>query len=168
MSSAVQNCSNPQQPETVCERLAREIDELINRQRTNSGSGTKGLIYRFPEQIAAGAKGPGTPEWINHEQTISEQQEAIRKRLRQYDKNDCDNKGPPLPNRARNWAFRPVPSSQEWRKNNPLPMVDTAQDKGFIERVKAATGLTGLALALYLIVSEGSRLYPPRNLVPVL
>lgn len=29
------------------------------------------------------------------------------------------------------------------------------------------TQLTGAALVLYLIISEGSRLYPPRNLVPV-
>lgn len=29
------------------------------------------------------------------------------------------------------------------------------------------TGLTGAALATYLIISEGSRLFPPRNLVPV-
>jgi RHS repeat-associated protein len=32
---------------------------------------------------------------------------------------------------------------------------------------EAVTGLTGAALIIYLIVSEGSRLYPPRNLVPV-
>jgi hypothetical protein len=32
---------------------------------------------------------------------------------------------------------------------------------------EAVTGLTGTALILYLIVSEGSRLFPPRNLVPV-
>lgn len=29
------------------------------------------------------------------------------------------------------------------------------------------TGLTGAALIIYLIVSEGSRLFPPRNLIPV-
>ncbi|GAB4560911.1 MAG: hypothetical protein Tsb0020_07980 [Haliangiales bacterium] len=30
------------------------------------------------------------------------------------------------------------------------------------------TGLTGAALLMYLIISEGSRLYPPRNLLPIL
>jgi hypothetical protein len=29
------------------------------------------------------------------------------------------------------------------------------------------TGLTGAALVIYVIISEGSRLFPPRNLVPV-
>lgn len=32
---------------------------------------------------------------------------------------------------------------------------------------EAVTGLTGAALIIYLIISEGSRVYPPRNLVPV-
>jgi uncharacterized protein DUF4150 len=37
-----------------------------------------------------------------------------------------------------------------------------------MDRIRQTTGLTGAALALYLIVSEGSRiLFPPRNLVPV-
>jgi hypothetical protein len=36
-----------------------------------------------------------------------------------------------------------------------------------MERMAAITGLSGTALVLYLIVSEGSRLFPPRNLVPV-
>jgi hypothetical protein len=29
------------------------------------------------------------------------------------------------------------------------------------------TGLTGAALLAYLIVSEGSRLFPPRNAIPI-
>lgn len=41
-------------------------------------------------------------------------------------------------------------------------------DRGFLERMSALTGLTGTALIIYLILSEGSRLFPPRNLVPVL
>jgi hypothetical protein len=33
--------------------------------------------------------------------------------------------------------------------------------------MEVLTGLTGTALVIYLIISEGSRLFPPRNLVPV-
>jgi len=59
-----------------------------------------------------------------------------------------------------------VPALERVRKQVPQPA------PGFIERnldvIKETTGLTGVALALYLIVSEGSRiLFPPRNLVPV-
>ena len=35
------------------------------------------------------------------------------------------------------------------------------------QKVSNVTGLTGAALTLYLIVSEGSRLFPPRNLIPI-
>ena len=39
---------------------------------------------------------------------------------------------------------------------------------GLVQKISIATGLTGGLLWLYIIVSEGSRLYPPRNLIPVL
>ncbi|WP_010179371.1 eCIS core domain-containing protein [Aquimarina agarilytica] len=47
----------------------------------------------------------------------------------------------------------------------PVPIPETSPD--FMERMSQITGLTGAALILYLIVSEGSRLFPPRNLVPI-
>jgi len=42
-----------------------------------------------------------------------------------------------------------------------------AEDQEFMEKMSKITGLTGTALIMYLIISEGSRLFPPRNLVPV-
>ena len=39
--------------------------------------------------------------------------------------------------------------------------------KGFWEEMEAITGLAGAALVAYVIISEGSRLFPPRNLIPV-
>jgi RHS repeat-associated protein len=36
------------------------------------------------------------------------------------------------------------------------------------ERIGIATGLTGTALTIYIIISEGSRLIPARNLIPIL
>ncbi len=56
---------------------------------------------------------------------------------------------------------------QPGRTGVPVPaLVSEAQDDviGYFER---ATGLTGVALLLYLIVSEGSRVFPPRNLIPL-
>jgi hypothetical protein len=41
------------------------------------------------------------------------------------------------------------------------------EDPGLREKIAAITGLSGAALTLYIIISEGSRLFPPRNLVPV-
>jgi hypothetical protein len=42
--------------------------------------------------------------------------------------------------------------------------VDT---RSMMRKMEEITGLTGVALIIYLILSEGSRVFPPRNLVPV-
>ncbi len=57
----------------------------------------------------------------------------------------------------------PIPQQAPAEEKQSVPVVD----KGFMEKMSELTGLTGAALILYLIVSEGSRLFPPRNLVPV-
>ena len=50
----------------------------------------------------------------------------------------------------------------------PMPQEEIAPSKSPIEVISEMTGLTGLALILYLIISEGSRIvFPVRNLVPV-
>jgi hypothetical protein len=53
----------------------------------------------------------------------------------------------------------------------PVPVTDKqtdrTKDKDFLKKMEELTGLTGVALILYLIVFEGSRLFPPRNLIPV-
>ncbi len=51
---------------------------------------------------------------------------------------------------------------------NPAPQPAPQNNSPFsLEYWEALTGLTGAALIAYLVVSEGSRLFPPRNLVPV-
>lgn len=40
-------------------------------------------------------------------------------------------------------------------------------NRSFLDHMSELTGLTGAALIVYLIISEGTRLFPPRNLVPV-
>lgn len=52
---------------------------------------------------------------------------------------------------------------QRVQEAEPIPQVDDS----FMKQMEAITGLTGTALIIYLIVSEGSRLFPPRNLVPI-
>jgi len=60
-------------------------------------------------------------------------------------------------------AATPVPTGTPAPQQNSQPIID----KSFMDRMAAITGLTGTALVLYLIISEGSRLFPPRNLVPI-
>jgi hypothetical protein len=49
----------------------------------------------------------------------------------------------------------------------PVPAPIPQEDKDFMKRMEEITGLAGAALIIYLIISEGSRLFPPRNLIPV-
>ncbi len=49
----------------------------------------------------------------------------------------------------------------------PVPVPIPQSDPDFMKKMEALTGLTGAALIIYLIISEGSRLFPPRNLIPV-
>lgn len=61
---------------------------------------------------------------------------------------------------------KPVPQPETQPERAPRRTAPQF-DKSFLDRMAEITGLTGTALILYLIVSEGSRLFPPRNLVPV-
>lgn len=46
---------------------------------------------------------------------------------------------------------------------NPLP----EPDEDFMQMMERITGLTGVALIIYIIISEGSRLIPVRNAIPI-
>jgi hypothetical protein len=65
----------------------------------------------------------------------------------------------------------PVPGPQPTPAPNPQPgpqpQPQRQPDDNFWHRMEVATGLTGTALVIYLIISEGSRVIPVRNLVPV-
>lgn len=118
MSSGVmQNCPPP--PNPICIEILQKIMDFIFRdKKLFSNEGTHGLIYRFAEQIN-GQNGPGTVSWSNHEKAIQEQQRALEKKLREYDKNKC---GPPPPG-AWSWATRPVPLYFEWRGPAVIPRI---------------------------------------------
>jgi len=60
--------------------------------------------------------------------------------------------------------YEPVP--QPAREREPAAQPETQTDESFMEMMRRLTGLTGVALILYIIVSEGSRLIPIRNFVP--
>jgi hypothetical protein len=61
-------------------------------------------------------------------------------------------------------APTPVPVTAPETARRP---VELRFDRAFMEKMTAITGLTGTALIAYLIISEGSRLFPPRNLIPI-
>jgi RHS repeat-associated protein len=58
----------------------------------------------------------------------------------------------------------PVPG----RKIDPvLTPPSPTNNSPFMDHMAKATGLSGTALIIYIILSEGSRAFPPRNLVPI-
>jgi hypothetical protein len=81
---------------------------------------------------------------------------------------DFDPANLPLPSGAlRDEKAEDTPSNTT---RPPVPALATEANESspVIEELERLTGLTGVALLLYLIVSEGSRIvFPPRNLIPL-
>jgi RHS repeat-associated protein len=98
------------------------------------------------------ATGPNSID--GHRQQFENKQTQLRNLLNEYNMNNCQN---PLPEDVWDYATGRAPS--------PVPVVQ--DNSGFMNRMSAITGLTGGALLTYVIISEGSRLFPPRNLIPV-
>lgn len=60
------------------------------------------------------------------------------------------------------------PPRRRVRVRSTAPEPDPVVDRSLRQRIEDITGLTGIALTIYIIISEGSRIvFPPRNLVPV-
>jgi hypothetical protein len=64
------------------------------------------------------------------------------------------------------YAYRQPPRKKPANDNATQPV--TAPDKSMVQKMQALTGLTGAALWIYIIISEGSRIVvPPRNAIPL-
>jgi RHS repeat-associated protein len=140
---------------------------------------------------------PGSPDWCRRQaERIRNIQQKIQERIGELDENPLglpeacpgDDVRPSLSRRGHrklinmdkaNLAAQqalyaafcgggpppvPVPAPEPERSPQPAPPSNSPFS---LEYWQALTGLTGAALIAYLIVSEGSRLFPPRNLVPV-
>jgi hypothetical protein len=64
------------------------------------------------------------------------------------------------------YAYRQPPRRKK-TVTETAPATVPAPNRSLVERISIATGLTGTALTIYIIISEGTRLFPPRNLIPV-
>jgi hypothetical protein len=108
-------------PGSECAKIAAKIDELVNRERPEGENppGTKGLKFRFAEQIT-GSMPPGTPGWNNHHDNIVQQQQALNREIAKHDaqKPPCKT---PLPAGTRSWGARRPPSPIDYKQHGPAP-----------------------------------------------
>ena len=56
-------------------------------------------------------------------------------------------------------------SGNRWSRDG-IPLFQN-QSPSLVDQISETTGLSGVALAIYLIISEGSRIIPARNAIPV-
>jgi RHS repeat-associated protein len=127
-----------------CSKLADKItqvrDELAKR-ADELRRDPLGLPLTGPMSIAG------------HQQQFVNKQTQLRNLLNDFNSQGCGGGTP-----ADAWSFATMPT--------PSPVSDS-NSQSFLQLMSQLTGLTGTALLIYIALSEGSRLFPPRNLVPV-
>jgi hypothetical protein len=88
----------------------------------------------------------------------------IQKYVGEHDDRDCGDRYP-TSDTVKSWLRRPAPVPREWK--GPAKMETVKPGLFDLKRWEQITRLTGAALIAYLVISEGSRLFPAPNLVPV-
>ncbi|MBP2540825.1 MULTISPECIES: hypothetical protein [Agrobacterium] len=143
-------------PDEVCEELRRIVRRLVFQKKSETG--TRGLAERIMDQLNGTRAG-----WAGHDEAITNLKRQIAKVMKDFSDNNCGDKAP-IGNDAKQWINRPNPTIDELKFDAPA-----AEEPGWfsMDHMAKVTGLTGGALIAYLIISEGSRLFPPRNLIPV-
>ena len=108
----------------------------------------------------------------NESQTLEELEESaensskcINARLRINNK--CFRGGDATHKQAVEEAIKRLVRCQKVRDRVKARQSKPEVSPDFMKKMAEITGLTGTALLMYIIISEGSRLFPPRNLVPV-
>ncbi|ANJ68015.1 hypothetical protein A9404_12100 [Halothiobacillus diazotrophicus] len=126
--------------------VCKKIEDKINKVR-NELAKRADELHRNPLDLP-----PSGPMSIaGHQQQFRNKQTQLRNLLNDYDSQGC-NGG--LPADAWSLASMPTPSSD-------------ANNQNFMQHMREITGLTGEALVTYIIISEGSRVFLPRNFVPL-
>lgn len=97
----------------------------------------------------------------SHETSFRQARTPLRRAVKRFDDNDCGGKGYELPEHARDLATSDPPGRTR-------PLNRQARGGGLAPPGEGVVLVIVLGVALYLIVSEASRVvFPPRNLVPV-
>jgi len=141
----------------ICQCLAEKINELISAEKTG-GSGTRGLVSRFAQQVQPGAQGPGTDSWRNHETEIRNQQRNLDQHLDEFDGRGC---GGGIPVNAREWVNRPLPTLSQWEANNPNAAPYTGLTGSVAGDVATGAAAVGAGYLIYRGIRMLPSLFPP-------
>ncbi len=134
--------------EMDCEELLDAINEARNELTKRYQDMREDKNNLYPDNV-----GPDGTTWKGHKDQYDGWQRRLRKLLDQFLKGPCD------PNMIPYDAWKSATTNAP---SQPAPKFD-------IQSISDATGLSGAALAAYLIISEGSRIvFPARNFAPVL
>jgi len=163
--------------DNVCECLSAYFDKL--------NGGGDGMADRFARMMDENAVRTGIE---THAQQIDGRQRALKLAKKIYDDQGCGDPGAPAHTSISEEALRnmgrPIPTAEDWEEEHGRPMPEGDYQPGQHKSVQAPedepgnsildweyweelTGLTGAALVAYVIISEGSRLFPPRNAIPI-
>jgi hypothetical protein len=143
----------------ICECIKEFIENGINNPHG-------GLRARFARMLDGNAVQSGI---ASHAAEIDAVKRGVQEAKDLYDNNGCPSGG--LPAETAEYLNKPIPTAADWERANgrPMPLGAQASSESWIDWKfwEQVTGLTGGALLTYLIISEGSRLFPLRNLVPI-
>jgi hypothetical protein len=126
-----------------------------------------GLVQRWDNMTNQYA---GRDQMDGHWEQVDGRQRRIEEARRLYDENGCGGGSHVLHRQMEEYLAKEKEDAlREYEERWGVPMQETAPTRSIMEWEywEELTGLTGGALLLYLIISQGSRVIPARNLVPV-
>jgi hypothetical protein len=165
---------------SICECIMDFIMNAIS-------SGHDGLAGRFARMMDSRATVSGIP---GHRTAITGLKNGLSNAIKAYEDNGCHNgPGGPVPQAARDLLGKKIPTQADWEAEHgrpmppgepamatpspsprptptrqPLPPDGSTLSWTEWEYWEELTGLTGAALLLWLLW-QGTRVYPPRNLI---
>lgn len=152
-------------PDPKCSKIAALIEALIYTVRppTPPGGfpqGMQGMATRWREYAEnVGNRGGRFVE--SHINEYRKQQTKLKQELERWDKNDCDNKGPPLPAKAREYAAQEPQLGPGAPVEPTVAAASSSASSSAVDTIATTLGVgAGVAIGI-VVVTRLIRLIPP-------
>jgi hypothetical protein len=156
---------------------SKSAEQLVQRQASpaagssrDPGNCTPGEHRQLQQEVQEWCK--NKPRRCEESQTLEELEKRIENNskciaARSRINNKCFRGGDAGHKEALETAINSLVKCQKVRDRVKARQPQQQMSPDFMKKMSELTGLTGTALLIYVIISGGSRLFPPRNLVPV-